>query len=90
MPVTGLTEGLKFRLGHPKRTGLLPKKPEETMKTLSLTRRGITLTALALIASAGVALAAYTYKCPKCGFIQTYEFPASPRCPNDGYIMMPN
>ncbi len=59
------------------------------MKTLTLTRRGIALAVLSLLASAGVALAAYSYQCPRCGYVSTYAFPSpGARCPNDRTIMV--
>ena len=43
-----------------------------------------------LIATAVVVLAAtYTYKCPKCGLIQSYGQPnPGVKCPNDGWSMV--
>lgn len=59
------------------------------MKKLTLTRRSIALAALSLLASAGVALAAYSYQCPRCGYIATYSIPSpGARCPSDGTPMV--
>lgn len=61
------------------------------MKKLNLTPRlGIVLAALALLATAGAALAAtYSYQCAKCGYIATYSMPSpGARCPSDGTAMM--
>ena len=59
------------------------------MKKMTLPRRGLVLTTLSLLASAGVALAAYSYQCPRCGYVATYAFPApGARCPNDGCSMI--
>lgn len=33
--------------------------------------------------------ATYTYKCPKCGLIQSYSQPGIVKCPNDGSSMVP-
>jgi hypothetical protein len=66
-----------------------PEPITSKMKTRTLARRTVILTTMALVASAGFALAAYTYRCPKCGLIQTYNTPAMPKCPNDGWTMIP-
>jgi predicted nucleic acid-binding Zn ribbon protein len=49
------------------------------------------LALLALLLVTGLALAAtYTYKCPKCGNIQTFDRPSpGVKCPRDGWIMTP-
>jgi hypothetical protein len=43
---------------------------------------------LVMVGSITLALAQqrnWTYKCPKCGLIQTYSMPQGvPKCPNDG------
>jgi len=60
------------------------------MTKFSPTRRTVALTAMAVVASAGLALAvAYTYKCPKCGLIQQYDRPGIYKCPQDGWTMIP-
>ena len=62
------------------------------MKSLNLSRRAILIAALSLLATAGIVLAAatYSYKCPKCGLIQTYDRPSpGVKCPKDGWIMSP-
>ena len=42
------------------------------MKNLTLTKRGIFLAALALIASTAIAAEVYTYQCPQCGSILSF------------------
>ena len=62
------------------------------MKTLTITRRSIAIAAILLLATVGIALAAttYSYKCPKCGLIQTYSQPnPGVKCPTDGWYMTP-
>ena len=59
------------------------------MSQLKFTRRIITLAAVTLLVTAGVALAAFSYRCPKCGLISTYNTPTIPKCPNDGWSMVP-
>ena len=50
----------------------------------------ITLTTLAILAAAGILLAAtYTYSCPICGLTQSFSFPGIRKCPNDGQVMNP-
>lgn len=50
----------------------------------------LTLTAL-LVLGIGIALAGmtYSYKCPNCGLIQTFDTPQpGVKCPRDGWIMV--
>jgi hypothetical protein len=50
----------------------------------------LTLLSLLLLA-AGLAYAAetYSYKCPSCGLIQTFDRPQpGTKCPRDGWIMV--
>ena len=42
---------------------------------------GLTLTALAAV---------YTYKCPKCGVMQSYDRSGIYKCPRDGWTMIPS
>ena len=59
------------------------------MKSINNTWRGITLSALALIASAGIASATYSYQCPRCGYVSTYSMPSpGAKCPNDGSLVI--
>jgi hypothetical protein len=62
------------------------------MKSLNLSRRAVFIAVASIVATAAGALAAaYSYKCPKCGLIQTYAQPKpGVKCPNDGWIMTPN
>ena len=51
----------------------------------------LTLLSLVLI-TAGMAYAAqsYSYKCPKCGLIQTFDSPKGfVYCPNDHTLLLP-
>ena len=58
------------------------------MKNLTLTKRGIFLAALALIASTAIAAEVYSYQCPQCGSIQSFAFPTpGAKCPKDGALM---
>jgi len=58
------------------------------MKNLALTKRGILLTALAVIASTAIAVEVYTYQCPRCGCILSFAFPTpGAQCPKDGALM---
>ena len=62
------------------------------MKLHKLTRRSIFIAVATLIASVTAALAAtYSYKCSKCGLIQTFDRPSpGEKCPKDGSLMFPN
>jgi hypothetical protein len=59
------------------------------MKNLIITKRGIFLAALTLIASVAIAAEVYTYQCPRCGCILTFAFPTpGAKCPSDGALMV--
>ena len=58
----------------------------------STSRRHIIIAALTLLASIGTIVAAtvYTYKCPKCGAIQSFDRPSPGiKCARDGWVMTP-
>jgi len=43
-----------------------------------------------LLATALALAASYTYRCPKCGNIQTFDRPSPGiKCSRDGWIMVP-
>jgi hypothetical protein len=44
-----------------------------------------------LLLTAGIALAAssYKYECPTCHLIQEFGVPGIHKCPNDGWSMIP-
>ena len=69
------------------RLGTIP-----TMKTThprTKTSRTFLLCTALLTLSAAMALAAYLYRCPRCGLTQAYQRPAIVKCPNDGWTMTP-
>jgi len=67
------------------------QQKENHIKTINMSRRIVAIAAISLLATAGIALAAvYTYKCPKCGNIQSFDRPSpGVKCPRDGWIMTP-
>ena len=60
------------------------------MKPFTSHRHRTTWILSILVATIVAVLAAtYTYKCPKCGLIQSYGQPnPGVKCPNDGYSMV--
>jgi len=49
----------------------------------------IVITCGALLLSYTLWAASYTYKCPKCGVVMTYDRPGVVKCPKDGSLMSP-
>jgi len=68
----------------------LRRAPHTLMKYPAAPRTSAAWTLGILLATMLAVLAAtYTYKCPKCGLIQTYGQPnPGVKCPNDGWTMV--
>jgi predicted RNA-binding Zn-ribbon protein involved in translation (DUF1610 family) len=71
-------------------TNLLTTPHIYKMKSvISTHRRTAWIVSILIATTVAVIAATYTYKCPKCGLIQSYSRPnPGVKCPNDGWSMV--